>query len=409
MSDVCLYFEVHQPFRVGHYDVFQIGQHHDYLDHALNARVLRRVAEKCYLPANTLLKRAIERHAGRFRVAFSFSGVVLEQLELYAPEALRSFQDLVATGRELGGAVEVLAETSHHSLASVYDLGEFREQVALHTRAIQRHFGVTPRVFRNTELVYDEAVGHELSALGYAGALVEGADDVLAGQSPDFVYAAQSGLPLLTKNYRLSDDIAFRFSDRSAPGYPLTAAKFVRSLEAREGAASINLFMDYETFGEHQWAETGIFTFLDQLPDLLLTRGGFAFRTPSEVLAAHAPVATLPFPRTVSWADRERDISAWAGNDMQRSALTRAFAVVEGAKAINDAALVDEARRLTTSDHFYYMSTKGLSDGVVHAYFSPFENPYEAFINYMNALTDLDTSIARVRDSQLPPPPALSA
>jgi alpha-amylase len=404
MTDVCLYFEVHQPFRVGQYDVFQIGTRHDYLDDVLNAQVMRRVAEKCYLPGNAVLKRLIARHEGRFRVAFSFSGVLIEQLELYAPEALASFKDLVATG-----CVELLAETSHHSLASVYDVAEFREQVRLHDRLMEAHFGVKPRVFRNTELVYDDAIGRELAALGYAAVLVEGADDILGGRSPDFVYAAEgSGLPLLPKNYRLSDDIAFRFTDRTWPGYPLTAEVFASAIHARaEHADSIHLFMDYETFGEHHWAETGIFRFLEDFPSAVLARPEFAFRTPSEVVAAHAPIQTLAFPRTVSWADRERDISAWAGNDMQRAALSRAFELLDHAKAAADTRLVTEARRMTTSDHFYYMSTKGFADGDVHAYFSPFENPYEAFINYMNALTDLDATITSAR--ALPAPPAASA
>lgn len=392
MPSVSFYFEVHQPYRVRNYDVFQIGRDHNYFDEKLNREIMQKVARKCYLPANEVMLRLIERFDGRFKVAYSLTGVVLEQMQLYAPEALESFQKLVATG-----CVELLAETYHHSLCVLYDTAEFRDQVALHGRMIKQLFGVTPTVFRNTELIYDDRIGREVGKLGYRGMLVEGADDVLGWRSPNFVYeSAQGGLSLLVKNYRLSDDIAFRFSNRGWIDYPLTADKFARWVHSVSGNGdTVNLFMDYETFGEHQWEDTGIFEFLEHLPEAVLENPEWSFKTPSETLATYAPVAPVSFPRTVSWADIERDLTAWRGNDMQTRALERIFVLGERIKRRNNPTLLALWRKLTTSDHFYYMCTKWFSDGDVHAYFSPYESPYEAFISYMNALTDLENSMLR--------------
>jgi alpha-amylase len=322
---------------------------------------------------------------------------------------IESFQELIATG-----CVELLSETYYHSLASLYcarpepgsawprsqaeplaSAGgalEFRAQVAQHKRLMEELFGVTPRVFCNTELIYDDQIGSELAALGYKGVLAEGADDILDWRSPNYVYRAPgSELGLLLKNYKLSDDVAFRFSNRAWSEFPLSAEKYARWLHALGGEAdTINLFMDYETFGEHQWAETGIFGFLQRLPAAVLAEPDFAFHTPSEVLARVTPVAELSFPRTVSWADSERDLSAWTGNDMQTRALARIYALGERIKRRNNPALLSLWRKLTSSDHFYYMCTKWFADGDVHAYFSPYESPYEAFINYMNAVSDLE-------------------
>lgn len=390
MPSVCFYFEVHQPYRVRAYDAFQVGRHHDYFDDKLNREVMQKVARKCYLPANAAMLRLIERHRGKFRVAFSITGVALEQMRAYAPEAIESFRRLVDTG-----AVELLAETYYHSLASRYDLEEFREQVAMHTRLMQQLFGVTPRVFRDTELIYDDALGREVAALGYRGILSEGPDDVLDWRSPNFVYrTADADLPLLLKNYRLSDDIAFRFSNRGWSDFPLTADKFARWVhQLSDSGNTVNLFMDYETFGEHHWPETGIFEFLDHLPNAVLAHPAWSFRTPSEVIETYPPIAPLSFPRTASWADSARDLSAWNGNDMQARALSRIYALGARIKRRNNPALLALWRKLTTSDHFYYMSTKWFGDGEVHAYFSPYESPYEAFINYMNALDDLEQSV----------------
>jgi alpha-amylase len=408
MPSVCFYFEVHQPFRVRPYDVFQVGRHHDYFDDRLNREVMQKVARKCYLPTNAAMLRLIERHQGKFRVAYSITGVALEQMRAYAPEAIESFRRLVATG-----CVELLAETYYHSLASRYDLPEFREQVAMHARLMQQLFGVTPRVFRDTELIYDDQLGREIAALGYRGMLSEGPDDVLDWRSPNFVYrAADADLPLLLKNYRLSDDIAFRFSNRGWSDFPLTADKFARWLhELSDSGNTVNLFMDYETFGEHHWPETGIFEFLDHLPAAVLAHPAWDFRTPSEVIDTYSPIAPLSFPRTASWADVARDLSAWNGNEMQAKALSRVYALGARIRRRNNPALLALWRKLTTSDHFYYMSTKWFGDGEVHAYFSPYESPYEAFINYMNALDDLEQSVLAsgasgelARASQLSPP-----
>jgi alpha-amylase len=390
MTSVCFYFEVHQPYRVRPYDVFQIGRDHNYFDEKLNAEVMKKVARKCYLPANRKILELIERFDGRFKVAYSITGIALEQMHSYAPDVIESFQELVATG-----CVELLAETYHHSLSSIYDPVEFREQIAMHGRLMKSMFGVKPTVFRNTELIYDDRIGREVAKLGYKAMLAEGADDILGWRSPNFVYeAAGCEMALLLKNYRLSDDIAFRFSDRGWSEWPLTADKFASWVHDVAGSGdTVNLFMDYETFGEHQWADTGIFNFLDYLPEALLADPRFSFKTPSETVASYAPVATLPFPRTTSWADTERDLTAWRGNAMQDRAIERIFVLGERVKRKNSPALMALWRKLTSSDHFYYMCTKWFGDGAVHAYFSPYESPYEAFINYMNVLTDLDRSV----------------
>jgi alpha-amylase len=385
MPSVCFYFEVHQPYRIRNYDVFQIGRDHNYFDDKLNCEVMRKVAHKCYLPANAAMLRLIDRFEGQFKISYSITGMALEQMKLYAPEVIDSFQQLVATG-----CVELLGETYYHSLSSLYDITEFREQVAMHARLMKQLFDVTPTFFRNTELIYDDRIGKEVAKLGYRGMIVEGADDILGWRSPNYVYMAAHGdLALLLKNYRLSDDIAFRFSDRKWAEYPLGVDKFARWVHNVSGAGdTVNLFMDYETFGEHQWADTGIFEFLDQLPAAVLARSDWSFKTPTETVEDYPQVATMHFPRTVSWADAERDLSAWRGNEMQNRALERVFILGERIKRRNNPALLALWRKLTTSDHFYYMCTKWFSDGDVHAYFSPYESPYEAFINYMNALTD---------------------
>lgn len=390
MPAVCLYFEVHQPYRVRAYDVFQVGKSHDYFDERLNREVMQKVARKCYLPANAAMLRLIERFEGKFRIAYSITGVAIEQMKAYAPEVIESFQALVATG-----CVELLSETYYHSLACLEDPAEFRAQIALHTRLMQSLFGVTPSVFRNTELVYDDGIARQLAGLGYKGILAEGADDVLDWRSPNYVYsAADTGMGLLLKNYKLSDDVAFRFSNRAWAEFPLTSAKYAGFIHALAGQAdTVNLFMDYETFGEHQWAETGIFQFLEGLPAAILSEPDFRFLTPSEVLATIPAVSPLSFPRTVSWADSERDVSAWTGNDMQTRAITRIYALGERIKRRNNPTLLALWRKLTSSDHFYYMCTKWFADGDVHAYFSPYESPYEAFINYMNAVSDLEESV----------------
>ena len=392
MSAVCFYFQVHQPWRLTKYRVFDIGQHHDYFSDDSdtsrnNKAVLEKVARKCYLPANAVLLEVLEKHP-EFRASFSFSGIFLEQLQQFSPETLESFQKLVATGR-----VEILSETYYHSLASLYSPEEFRHQVAQHDKKVEELFGVTPHIFRNTELIYSNAIAKEVAAMGYKGILAEGADHILGWKSPNFLYNAVGTpeLPLLLKNYKLSDDIAFRFSSRAWSEWPLTAEKFANWVNAVNGAGDVvNLFMDYETFGEHQWEDTGIFEFMRQLPGELLKHPDTSFATPSELVAKFTPHGELDMHLPVSWADIERDLSAWLSNSMQQEAAKRIFGLEKKVLSTEKPELIHDWRRLQTSDHFYYMCTKWWSDGDVHKYFSPYDSPYEAFIYFMNAVHDLE-------------------
>jgi alpha-amylase len=381
MTDICMYFQVHQPFRLRDYRIFDIGHCQAYFDTFHNAEIIHRIAKRCYIPTNTLLARLITESGGAFRVAMSLSGTVIDQLE---PDALASFQALVATG-----GVELLGETYYHSLAALADPAEFCEQVELHRARLERLFGQRPRVFRNTELIISDDIARLVQRFGFDAALVEGADHVLAGRAPTHVYAsaAAPGLKMLPRHYPLSDDIAFRFSTSGWSEWPLLADRYASWLAATPGDC-INLFMDYETFGEHQWAETGIFEFLAALPGECFARG-LRFAHPSE-LATRPPVDTLAFPRPTSWADVERDVSAWLGNRMQRAAHARAYALRDTVTATGQAAVLEDWRRLTTSDHFYYMATKEHSDQTVHTYFSPYDSPYDAFIRYMNVMQDLE-------------------
>lgn len=386
MPSLCFYFQVHQPYRLRHYSFFDIGKDHFYEDAEANRSIMEKVAGKCYLPMNELLLKLIRRENGRFKVAFSISGVALEQFAQYKPEVIDSFRRLVNTG-----CVELLSETYAHSLASLYDLEEFAEQVKLHDRMIGDCFGVTPEVFRNTELIYRNDIAAVVEKMGYKAMLTEGADHILGWRSPNFMYQPSNctRLRLLLKNYRLSDDIAFRFSNRDWKEWPLTVEKFVRWIHAVNGSGElINLFMDYETFGEHQWAETGIFDFMKSLPDALLANPDFDFVTPSEATARFQPIAKIDVPDAISWADAERDLTAWIGNDMERDAIESVYALHDKVKASGDEGLMRTWRRLQTSDHFYYMCTKWFSDGDVHKYFNPYGTPYDAYINYMNVLSD---------------------
>lgn len=386
MAAVCFYFQVHQPYRLRHYTFFDIGADAFYEDEDANCDILLKVARKCYLPMNALLLSLIRRHEGRFKVSFSLSGTALDQFAAYAPELIQSYRELVATG-----CVELLSETYNHSLAFLYSPDEFREQVRLHDDRIEELFGVRPTVFRNTELIYNNALARTVEDMGYAAILAEGADHVLGWRSPNYVYrpAGCDKLKLLLKNYRLSDDIAFRFSDRNWPEFPLTAEKFAHwAGTAALSGDLINLFMDYETFGEHQWEASGIFQFMEALPDRLLRLPGFRFVTPSEAAAEHEPVAELDVHNFMSWADAERDLTAWLGNDMQHDAIETVYRLEERVKASGDDGLLRTWRRLQTSDHFYYMCTKWFADGDVHSYFNPYGSPYDAYINYMNVMAD---------------------
>jgi len=394
MPSVCFYFEVHQPYRLRPYGALQVGRDHEYFDDKLNAEVLRKVADKCYLPANNSMLRLIERTDGRFRISYAVTGVAIEQMKKYAPEVMDSFVRLADTG-----AVEFVAETYYHSLAALYDKDEFRAQIDMQIDLMKKEFGQTPRVFRNTELIYNDEIGQFIADLGFDAMLCEGADDILDWRSPNFVYkVAGREMRLLAKNYKLSDDIAFRFSNRAWAEYPLTAEKFAGWVHGHSGAGDvINLFMDYETFGEHQWKETGIFDFLERLPDLLFTHPHWDIQTPSQVVDRYPPLGELSFDRTVSWADEARDISAWRGNAMQQRALNEVYSVGPAVRRRNNSHLLALWRRLQTSDHFYYMCTKWFSDGDVHKYFNPYESPYDAYINFMNVLDNLRERCGEVR------------
>lgn len=392
---VVLYLHVHQPYRIRHYTIFDAGQHHDYFDtpyesRESNERILKKVAEKSYLPTNQRLLRLLNDHP-EFKLSFSLSGLVIEQLERWSPEALRSFQELCATGR-----VEIVAETFHHSLAFFYSRPEFEIQVEMHRRKVKEVFGQTPRVFRNTELAYTNELARWADQAGYKGILTEGWDPVLDWRSPNFVYRPTSTehSRLLMKNYKLSDDIAFRFGDRDWAEWPLTAHKFAHWMSEDHQATNFNLFMDYETFGEHQWEASGVFDFLEHLPGEWLKTAGNTFMTVSEVIDNFHPVGEVDVPGIITWADTERDLSAWTGNAMQSSAIQALYDLEGRILGTGDWALIEDWRRLQTSDHFYYMCTKWFNDGDIHAYFSPYETPYEAYINFMNAYRDLQIRLS---------------
>ncbi len=393
-KSICLYFQVHQPNRLRLYRFFDIGKDSHYYDDFANRTILRRVAQRCYLPMNALLLDLISANKGAFKVAFSISGSVLEQFDRYAPEVIDSFRKLADTG-----CVEFLSETYYHSLASLVSESEFKHQVMKHKAAIEHYFGVTPKAFRNTELIYSDAIGQMVYDMGFKTMLTEGAKHVLGWKSPNYVYscAMAPGLKLLLKNSSLSDDIAFRFSDRTWADWPLTGEKYLACLKASaQNDEIVNLFMDYETFGEHQKAQSGIFDFMKFLPEVVLNDGEFEFVTPSQASKKHRPVGELDVPDPISWADEERDVTAWLGNELQNDAFGKINEQVEKLALLNDEALWSDFGHLQESDHFYYMCTKFFSDGAVHKYFNPYDTPYEAFINYMNVVSDF---ILRVDDA----------
>ncbi|PIW97198.1 alpha-amylase [Candidatus Kaiserbacteria bacterium CG_4_8_14_3_um_filter_38_9] len=395
MLTVCPYFHVHQPYRVKRYRVFDIGNDNQYFnDNSAsdlnNSRIINKVADKSYRPTNKILKELLETYPD-FRFALSFSGTVLDQFEAYAPDVLESFQALVATGR-----VEVLADTYYHSLAFFYSLPEFERQVAMHARRIKELFSVTPRVFRNTELSYRNDLAKWCEDNGYLGIMAEGWDKYLGWRSPNFVYqpAGCSKIKVLLKNYKLSDDVAFRFGNRGWASFPLSADTFGNWINAHHGdGQTINLFMDYETFGEHQWEDTGIFDFLRALPKVILRRADTSFKTPTETILAYDSVGTYDVPDILTWADTDRDLTAWNGNDIQRDALAKIYKMEDDVLKTEEIDLIESWRKLQTSDHFYYMCTKWSQDGDVHAYFSPYHSPYDAYIAFMNALSDLQLRV----------------
>ena len=423
MASVVFYFQVHQPHRLRRYSVFDA--HPNYFDDDKNREICLKVAEKCYRPTTSLILDLVKRHKGNFRVSYAITGTALDQFAHFTPDVIDLFKALVDTG-----CCEMVAETDCHSLSFLYDRQEFEHQVNAHTQRVQDLFGVTPTVFRNTELIYANELALHLSKMTdsdgnrrFQGCLCEGVDRLLGYRSPNYAYAPppiDDGKPLmgrddrpfglLLKNYRLSDDIAFRFSNRGWAEWPLSTEKFARWVNEINGDGYLcNLFMDYETFGEHQWADTGIFDFLDKLPAAIfdVAPGENHFITPSEALSQFDPVGEYDAHDYISWADTERDLSAWRDNAMQHNALDEFYRLgaeiksqlesdLASAGATSDpdrTAELTEAladwRALSTSDHYYYMCTKYWADGDVHKYFSPYDSPYDAYINFMNVLDNL--------------------
>jgi alpha-amylase len=386
MRTICLYFQIHQPFRLKRYRFFSIGNDHYYYDDYLNESILSRVAARSYLQANKVIRQIIKEYGSQFKVAFSISGIALDQLELYAPEVIESFQKLAKTG-----SVEFLSETYSHSLVALKNKDEFVRQVLEHREKIKQLFGQEPRVFRNTELIYSDKIGADVAEMGFTAMLTEGAKHVLGWKSPNYLYCnvINPRLKVLLRNFRMSDDLAFRFSNRAWSEFPLTAEKFVtwlKKLDKKE--ETVNIFIDYETFGEHQWMETGIFDFLKALPGAVYKNTNFSFGTPSEIADNLLPISTISVPSPISWADEERDITAWLGNELQVDAFNRLYSLTDKANRCEDVKIRKDWKYLQASDHFYYMSTKFFTDGAYQAYYNPYDSPYEAYINYMNVLSD---------------------
>lgn len=389
---ITFYLHVHQPWRVRPYSVFDTAKSHQYFssqsgDRHDNRAIFEKVANKSYRPMNNLLEKLLNQHQ-EFKLSLSISGTFIEQAEAFAPDLIEQFQRMVATGK-----VEIVAETYYHTLAFFYSRDEFERQVDLHRDKIEQLFGVTPRAFRNTELAYNNDLAAWAESKGYSTILAEGWDPVLGWRSPNYLYqpAGTENIRLLLKNYRLSDDIAFRFSNKSWGEWPLTADKYQHWLETAlsDDAPLVNLFMDYETFGEHQWEATGIFDFFESFVAKWLQTSEHTFMTVSEASSSLEPAGKINMPDTVTWADNERDLTAWIGNSLQREAMRHIYALESDIMRAGDDQLISDWRKLQSSDHTYYMSTKWLDDGNVHAYFSPYDSPYDGFLYYMNAVRDL--------------------
>lgn len=400
---IVLYLHAHQPFRIKKYSVFDIANDHNYFDESElengdnNALVFKKVAEKSYRPMTILLEKLLQKHH-EFKVSLSITGVLLEQAEKWAPDVIVGFQRLVATGR-----VEIVAETYYHSLAFFYSLPEFERQVEAHRAIIRKLFGVETNVFRNTELSYNDSMAKWAENFGFKGILAEGWDPILQWRSPNYMYrpAGTKNISLLLKNYRLSDDVAFRYGDRNWSSWPLTAKTYNNWVnESIKDRSIVNLFMDFETFGEHQWADAGIFEFYEEFIAKWLDNSENTFYTVSGAIEAFAPIDEISMPNTVTWADTERDLTAWIGNSMQKEALHYLYLLENDIISSNDQKLIVDWRKLQTSDHFYYMCTKWSNDGDVHAYFSPYESPYSAFLDFMNTIHDLRYRLSELKSSE---------
>jgi len=411
LPDICLILEVHQPFRLNRNFNFELVTHQKisskdlfdiYFDHKLNREIFMRISEKCYFPASRILLEQMDRFKGekkQFKVSFSFSGVFLEQCEMWNPDLLDLFKQIIKTG-----CAEILSQTYYHSLSSLnaLDRSEFIEQIEMHRQKIRDLFGYMPGTFENTECLYNDEIAKVAEKMGFKSILTEGADRILGWRSPNFIYKAYgSEIRILLRNYRLSDDIGFRFASTQWDQWPLTADKYAAWLAHTYGQV-ITLFMDYETFGEHYWAESGILEFLRWLPIEAQKWENLSWSTPSEVIRKHAPCGEISVPpeRTVSWADVERDISAWLSNPQQNTAFNMINELGPLVKELNDANLLKIWRYMQTSDHFYYMYTRGGESGMVHDSFNPYGSPMEAFITYIGVLLDFE---ARCRSETYKP------
>lgn len=388
MTAICLYFQAHQPNRIREFTFFDIGKSHTYEDDALNKEVLDKVSEKCYLPANEMLLKVIQGANGKIKLTYSISGVLIEQLESLRPDVLESFKRLVETGN-----VELLCETYYHSLAYNFSKTEFDEQVTMHQETLKRVFGVVPTVFRNTELIYNNEIAAYIEEKGFKGIIAEGVDDILNGRNPNYLYGAPNadGIKTLVRNCKLSDDVAFRFSDPQWVDYPLDANKFI-SWVKDSGGDCANIFIDYETIGEHHWADTGIFDFWHHFL-LKCMDQGIDVLSASEVVEKFEVKDTYDAHEFTSWADSEKDLTAWVSNTMEFEAIYKIYKIRDAVRASSNEGLIHVWRKLQTSDHFYYMSTKGASDGEVHNYFSPFNTPFDAYIYFMNILSDIEVEL----------------
>jgi len=379
MKTICFYFQIHQPFRLRRYRFFDIGNNHYYLDDFQNEEIFRRIADRCYIPANQTILEMIKKSEGKFKVAFSISGTALEQMEIYSPEALDSFRELAKLD-----SVEFLTETYAHSLASLGDPEEFALQVKMHKEKIHSLFGVRPKVFRNTELIYSDDIAELVYKMGFNGMLTEGAKHILGWKSPNYVYASavRPQLKLLLKNDRFSEDLSIRFSDYTWNEYPLTADKYMSWIAATAPAEEvINLFMNYEVLGSMHGAETGIFDFFKALPNYA-EKNGISFSLPSELFKSQKITDVISVPYPMSWVDEEKDCSSWLGNVLQQEANRKLIEISERVRLCEDRRIRQDWIYLQSSDHLYYMNTKHYN------LFSPYDNPYDAFNNYMNVLSD---------------------
>lgn len=396
MPALCLCYEVHEPYQLRHYTVFDMGQNSIYEDDDRNIDVMLHTARVCYLPMNDLLLKMIRRYGKDFRLTFCISGTALDQFEQYAPEVLESFQALAATGN-----VEFAAETMPHSFAFLYSRDEFIRQVEEHAKRIKRLFGKKPTTYRNAELVYNNDLANCLAELGFKTVLAEGAEHVLGWRSSNFVYAPlnQPEMRLLMRNVSLSTDIGRRFNDHSWNEWPLTAEKFAGWIHALPEAQVINLFNDYHVFGLRMPASSGIFNFFEKLPEAVLSNPAYSFATCSEIAKKCKPAAEIDVPEFMSWDDSGRDLTAWLGNDMQKDAIHTLYAMTERIRALGNPDLLRDFERLQTTDHFHNMSTKWFTLYMPDRP-NTYPSPYDAYIVYMNVVSDLEMRLKAAEEEQ---------